>query len=97
MGITDDIARIILASSIAPRAVQTLEAIREGLGLPKEHPIYPSDTLLESRDVHSAFRFLDTLPKTPFLVVVTHRDAFYSLARRLGAKNEIPQKPGHLE
>lgn len=48
MGITDDIARIILASSIAPRAVQTLEAIREGLGLPKEHPIYPSDTLLES-------------------------------------------------
>ncbi len=97
MWIADNVASIILASSILPRAIQTLEAIREGLGLPKEHPIYSSEYLIGSWDLHTAFRFIEDLPKTPFLVVVSHKEAALFIARRLGMKNDTPWKSGHLE
>lgn len=100
MGIRDNVASTLLVSSSAPRAIQTTEAIREGLGLTQDHPIHSSEHLFDDNthlgDLTQAIAFIKQLPDSLFLVVVTHLDFVWPVAKELGLKTEAPWRPNYL-
>lgn len=100
LGISQDVSDILLVSSSAPRAYQTTEAIREGLGLPQTHTIHDSEFLWQDNEhegkIDQALAFIDSLPSALFLIIVTHLNVVFPLSWKLGYKGEY-HKPDHLE